>query len=728
MLARTDVTALSPEPLDEAMDPHLTQAEETPRGGPLKFTYANGARPLEGYTIKRGIGRGGFGEVYFAVSDGGKEVALKLIRHNLEVELRGVAHCLNLKHPNLIALYDVKQDDHDNSWVVMEYAVGESLEEVIDRHPHGLPPDEAFDWMQGIGAGVAYLHDHGIVHRDLKPGNIFRDDGQVKLGDYGLSKFISCSRRSGQTESIGTVHYMAPEVANGRYGKEIDIYALGIILYEMLTGEVPFEGESVGEVLMKHLTAEPTLDKVPEAYRQVIARALAKDPTTRFRSVAEMFNALPPLAATMAYRPPISETQYAEESSAETDKPAEGARPASAATQAGGQPAPQPLVGGLAGAAAAANWSEDEPVWRAVRDGWRNARDSWDGLNTPTKIVVAVIGCAALAYNYELVLQLIVPVIVLYVLYRVVRAVVLQQDGRRKHVASGVPRYPQQQSAANTPSSAARPGNMDATTYQPTGNQPEASTQPAGAENYSRGDWRAASQRHWKKRRGGKKRWREEAVAALVVKPARERIADLAGAMILAAVVGTIMSIVAVLLRGETSVEQNQFAWLTLTSVFGAWGVLIPSSLWAGTKGDQTLRRVTMLVIGLIVGSAAYLGSTVLLVQFDDSAQVHNFVQLEFSKNFYDAKGAPMLGAYLAYFGALFAGIRWWRQTDPLRRTRLSVWNVGAAVLIAWVVDWFWQFPQPWGLMVAAIISTSVQLAAPQAPDLEQLERKAKTE
>ena len=132
---------------------------------------------------------------------------------------------------------------------------------------------EVLAWIHGIAAGVAYLHDHGIVHRDLKPGNIFVDEGIVKIGDYGLSKFISCCRRSGQTGSVGTVHYMAPEIANGRYGKEIDIYALGIILYEMLTGHVPFEGESVGEILMKHLTAEPDVSRLAEPYRTIVSRA-----------------------------------------------------------------------------------------------------------------------------------------------------------------------------------------------------------------------------------------------------------------------------------------------------------------------------------------------------------------------------------------------------------------------------------------------------------------------
>ena len=161
------------------------------RGGAMKFLYASGSRPLEGYAIKRGIGRGGFGEVYFATSDAGKEVALKHIERNLEVELRGVGQCLNLKHPNLIDLYDIRYDEQGDAWVVMEYVAGASLKDMIDRNPNGLPLDQVNFWFRGIAAGTAYLHDHGIVHRDLKPGNIFEDAGFVKIGDYGLSKFIS---------------------------------------------------------------------------------------------------------------------------------------------------------------------------------------------------------------------------------------------------------------------------------------------------------------------------------------------------------------------------------------------------------------------------------------------------------------------------------------------------------------------------------------------------------
>src|SRR6187431_2148459 len=133
--------------------------------GSMKFAYVSGSRPFDGYTLKRGIGRGGFGEVYFATTDAGKELAHKHVERNLEVELRGASQCLNLKHPNLIDLYDIRYDDHGDAWIVMEYVAGPSLKDVLDRNPNGLPKDQVEFWFRGIAAGTAYLHDHGLIHR-----------------------------------------------------------------------------------------------------------------------------------------------------------------------------------------------------------------------------------------------------------------------------------------------------------------------------------------------------------------------------------------------------------------------------------------------------------------------------------------------------------------------------------------------------------------------------------
>jgi len=258
----------------------------------MKFTFAPESKPLEGYTIKRAIYRGGFGEVYYAVTDAGREVALKLLQHNTEVELRGVQQCLNLSHPNLVTIFDIRQDGDGDHWIVMEYVSGETLDQAIRRFPSGMPMEEIRRWLPGVADGVSYLHENGLVHRDLKPANIFSDGGCVKVGDVGLSKFITQSRRSAQTQSVGTVYYMAPEVAKGRYGKEVDVYALGVILYEMLTGKVPFEGDSTGEILMKHLTEKPDLTKLPPRLRNVVGRSLEKDPARRFESPREFARAV----------------------------------------------------------------------------------------------------------------------------------------------------------------------------------------------------------------------------------------------------------------------------------------------------------------------------------------------------------------------------------------------------------------------------------------------------
>ncbi|MCZ2344059.1 MAG: protein kinase [Bacteroidales bacterium] len=257
----------------------------------MRFTYRSGQRPLDGYTIKRGVGRGGFGEVYFAVSDGGKEVALKFLRGHTEIELRGVASCLNLKHPNLVHVYDLKSDSLGETWLVMEYVLGESMAQVIERHPHGLPLNLTKEWFVNLSRAVGFLHDHGVVHRDLKPANIFVENGTLKVGDYGLCKALGSSQRQ-QTRAVGTVHYMAPEISTGNYSRAIDIYACGVILHEMLTGQLPFEGESDGEILMKHLTATPDLSRVPTAFRDVVAKALDKNPVRRFSSMAEFARAV----------------------------------------------------------------------------------------------------------------------------------------------------------------------------------------------------------------------------------------------------------------------------------------------------------------------------------------------------------------------------------------------------------------------------------------------------
>ncbi|MCH8150024.1 MAG: serine/threonine protein kinase, partial [Planctomycetes bacterium] len=258
----------------------------------MAYTYRHGDRPLEGFTIQRAVGRGGFGEVYYAVSDGGREVALKYLRDNPDIELRGVTHCMNLSSPHLVKVFDVKKNADGEYFIVMEYIEGPSLRDILIAEPKGLGPQKAAFFIRELAKGLGYLHEHGIVHRDMKPGNIFYEDGYVKIGDYGLSKFISVSRHSAQTASVGTVHYMAPEIGSGNYHRGIDIYALGVMLYEMLLGRVPYEGSSMAEVLMKHLTDQPAVDALPHPFAQVIRKAMAKDPKDRYQEVGEMADEL----------------------------------------------------------------------------------------------------------------------------------------------------------------------------------------------------------------------------------------------------------------------------------------------------------------------------------------------------------------------------------------------------------------------------------------------------
>lgn len=272
------------------------------------FRYNKGDRPLDGYSIEYGLGRGGFGEVYFGVSDSGREVALKAVQNYEEIELRGISHCMNLKSPHLVTIFDVRHDAQGTPWVIMEYVSGPSLREVLDDKDarNGIGEDQALYFMRELIKGMRYLHDAGVVHRDLKPHNIFFEDGAVKIGDYSLSKAISNTHQTGHTTTVGSVHYMAPEIGEGKYNKAVDVYALGVILFEMLTGQPPYVGESMGEVLIKHITNEPDVSNLSEPFASTIKKAMARDPEERFQSVDEMLHSLSPDDHSSYLPPPAS--------------------------------------------------------------------------------------------------------------------------------------------------------------------------------------------------------------------------------------------------------------------------------------------------------------------------------------------------------------------------------------------------------------------------------------
>ena len=193
----------------------------------------------------------------------------------------------------------------------------------------------------------------------------------------------------------------------------------------------------------------------------------------------------------------------------------------------------------------------------------------------------------------------------------------------------------------------------------------------------------------------------------------RERVTQLVGSMLLSAVACIVLSLVMMILRGE-SIEPNLYAWLAASSVLGSWAVLIPAKLWEGQRGDAVLRRFVMLVIGLVYGAASFVLANFLLIDLHFDRKFGSIVDYRnFGSDFFSDSGSPRILAYLAFFGFMFVIVRWWRQADPLRSTRLSIWHTAVAVVLSWLVAGFWAFPQPWGLMLAATIAISVQLAAP---------------
>jgi hypothetical protein len=687
--------------LDMNTSPAELEADQ--RKPAMRFTYPSGSRPLDGYTIKRGVGRGGFGEVYFAVSDAGKEVALKLIRRNLEVELRGVTHCLNLKHPNLIDIYDIRTDEHDDRWVVMEYVSGDSLEDAIDRYPDGMPTEVAMHWFEGMCAGVAYLHDHGIVHRDLKPANIFMDESRVKIGDYGLSKFISCSRRSGQTESVGTVHYMAPEIANGRYGREIDAYALGIILFEMLTGHVPFEGESVGEVLMKHLTAEPDLARLEEPFRSVVQGAMAKDPERRIDSAAQMISMLGGVPRAAGFE--VGQTGPMPGAGAASPW-IESSQPQAAPPQSGEAQVAKSLRGFF--------HRDPEPVVAGVRRGWAAmARElgwyEWSGGRRFATGVVLIFLYMAAA---PLTVSVTIACLVAYFWYRVLRLFVRVVSNPPSGMPSAGPRSSApRQSASNTAVFAAAVPSAESEIRDP------ASALAVTAKHEPR-------QRRWRRR--GQASWRYAAYQELAAQPVRRRASSILASMLLAAAIAPVASLLACLFTIR-DFNAELFLWAAIVGTLASWTVLIPGQLAEGRIEDQAPMRFIALLTGAFVGFIAWGVAQALYLDLPASrefirpnetlsAEVLEWRSEALTQGYERQAVALPLAHYAAYFAFLFAVVRWWKQSEWTRSARVSLWTIAWAGAAAFFLSFVWWFPQPLGVLAAAVVSFTVQLASPWLP------------
>lgn len=264
-------------------------------------------KELGRYQIISELGQGAMGVVYKArdpLID--REVAIKTINLSLAQEEREEYEARfyqeakaagRLSHPNIVTIYDVGRTD-DIAYIAMEYLHGRELRDILNDE-RILPISQVIDIISQVALGLSYAHEHEIVHRDIKPSNVMViRDGHVKITDFGIARMASAAVRTQTGMVLGSPKYMSPEQVMGKLtDQRSDIFSLGVMLYEMLTGQAPFMGENVNAIMYQTLNAAPAAPstinvEVPEMLNFIVAKALAKDLDSRYQNARDLANDL----------------------------------------------------------------------------------------------------------------------------------------------------------------------------------------------------------------------------------------------------------------------------------------------------------------------------------------------------------------------------------------------------------------------------------------------------
>lgn len=262
---------------------------------------SKGQKINERYEVVKSIGEGGMANVYLAqdtILD--RKVAIKVLRGDLSSDdkfirrfQREALSVSNLSHPNIVEVYDVGEED-GQYYIIMEFIEGKTLKQLLKKR-ESLTLSEVIDIMTQLTDGISHAHESYIIHRDIKPQNIMiEDDGKVKITDFGIAMALNATQLTQTNSVMGSVHYLPPEQASGKSATiKSDIYSMGILMYELLTGNVPFKGDNAVEIALKHMKDKiPSIRKqdpsIPQSVENILLKATAKNPRNRYDSAKEM--------------------------------------------------------------------------------------------------------------------------------------------------------------------------------------------------------------------------------------------------------------------------------------------------------------------------------------------------------------------------------------------------------------------------------------------------------